>query len=197
MSRSVQREFTGLARSAETSSVCRSWFPAVFTAVTAVLFAVSPMPIWSQEEPIARATKLAEQGNAAAAVEILKAFLKEHPESAEGWVAQARLFRTSIHDIENALSSVNRALFLAPNNVEALEQRGLLRPTSGEWTQAEADFTQGLSIDPQRKRCWAFAAIADINKSSWNWRSPTTRKRSKGRQRTTPSGTGVVKRMRC
>ena len=99
------------------------------------------------------ASRLAQQlGEGAAAQGYLDHTVELEPENAELWLERARMLEGV--DLAAALSSVERAVKLAPDNAEALIIHGNLLLLNGERAAALRQFDSATAVDPTDARGW-------------------------------------------
>jgi tetratricopeptide (TPR) repeat protein len=115
---------------------------------------------------------LSARGDNAGALEILTAYMKQHPQAAHLWALYE--VRGNVHyvngDLDRALKDYDTALSLHPENSSAFNNRGLIWHNKGDLEKALSDFDAALCINPNyaealNNRGNVWRAKGDIDKA--------------------------------
>jgi Flp pilus assembly protein TadD len=112
---------------------------------------------------LASADEAVSQGNLEAALPLYAAVLQELP-TAQTWLKSAVIHNRLGHDRE-AGYAFSRVLALEPDNVDALEQIGLLYVQHEQVDQAREYLERAIALDPSRWRAYnGLGVLADMQK---------------------------------
>jgi Tfp pilus assembly protein PilF len=95
-----------------------------------------------------RAIASLENGEYEAAEAELVALTKDHPQFAGPWVNLGHLYATTGR-IEPAVVALETAIALEPGHCAPYNELGVLARRAGKFADAEQNYKQGLSVDPQ------------------------------------------------
>lgn len=94
-----------------------------------------------------RALAAMEQGDDAQARRLLIAMTEQHPELSGPWVNLAKIHREQGRAAE-AMTALEQALTINPNNLDAYNQLALLKREAGDFDAAERLYRQALAVWP-------------------------------------------------
>ena len=116
-------------------------------------FVVAVAPSFAQQDAMAKATRLLEANDLAAAIATLDRALEVHRDSAELWWLRS-LCKGRSGDLDGGIADASRAIELAPKDARGWCERGYLRKQKGQFDEALRDFDRAIELAPGVASLW-------------------------------------------